>query len=142
MSNLQIQKNPTVDQVFQSYPDLVQKKIRHLRSLILEVAQDSEEITSLEETLKWGEPSYLVKKGSTIRIDWKQKTPHQYAMYFKCTSKLVSTFKLVYKDVFNFEGNRAIVFELNDKVPEMELKKCISAGLNYHRIKHLPLLGM
>ena len=66
--------------------------------------------TELEETLKWGEPSYLVKKGSTIRMDWKVKTPDQYAMYFKCTSKLVPTFRELFGDLFKYEKNRAILF--------------------------------
>ena len=47
---------------------------------------DKDLLKELEETLKWGEPSYLVKKGSTIRMDWKSKAPNQYAMYFKCTN--------------------------------------------------------
>ena len=57
----------------------------------------------LEETLKWGEPSYLTKYGSTVRMDWKEKNPEQFAVYFKCTSALVPTFKTIYKDKFKFE---------------------------------------
>jgi len=142
MKNLQIQINQEVEAVFNKYPQTVQKKVLNLRKLIIETAKDTEEITNLEETLKWGEPSYLVKKGSTIRIDWKEKTPDQYAIYFKCTSKLVPTFKLVYKDFFKFEGNRAIIFQMNDTIPEIELKNCIKAALTYHKIKHLPNLGL
>ena len=113
-----------------------------LRKLILESAEELEEVKEIEETLKWNEPSYIAKHGSTIRIDWKNKQPDQYAIYFKCTSKLVPTFKMVFNDKFNFEGDRAIIFSLNDKLPEAELKKCISAGLTYHKVKHLPLLGI
>ena len=58
---------------------------------------------------EWGEPSYLVKGGSTIRMDWKKANPEQYAMYFHCKTKLVDTFKELYQDVFKFEGNRAII---------------------------------
>jgi hypothetical protein len=109
--------------------------------LILETAKESEFVEELEETLKWGEPSYLVKKGSTIRIDWKAKTPDQYAIYFKCTSKLVLTFKEIYGDKFKYEKNRAILFDLDEKIPEKALKNCISMALNYHRLKDKPLLG-
>ena len=112
-----------------------------MRSLIIETAADIEEIEEMEETLKWGEPSYLVKKGSTIRIDWKAKTPDQYAVYFKCTSKLVPTFREVYGDTFRYEKNRAICFGLDDEVPEEELKDCIALALQYHAVKGLPLLG-
>lgn len=142
MKNLKIKTDPEVKLVFNKYPAAVRQKILNLRRLILEVASEIEEITGLQETLKWGEPSYLVEKGSTLRIDWKGKTPDQYAMYFKCTSRLVPTFKMVYKDLFEFEGNRAIIFQMNDKLPEDELKKCIKAGLTYHKVKRLPMLGL
>ncbi len=142
MKNLQINTNPKVKPVFNNYPDLVQDKLLNLRNLIIETANEIEEITALEETLKWGEPSYLTKYGSTIRIDWKSKTPNHYAMYFKCTSKLVPTFKMIYKNTFKFEGSRAIIFNLDDKIPSEELKYCIKAALTYHKVKHLPILGM
>ena len=142
MKNFHITKDPAVEQVFQNYPDSVRKKIRNLRRLILETAGETEEVTQLEETLKWGEPSYLINNGSTIRIDWKKKTPDQYAIYFKCTSKLVPTFRKVFKDSLKFEGDRAIVFEMDHSIPEAELKNCIRAALTYHKVKQLPLLGM
>ena len=141
-SNLNIVINPDVEHVFNKYPEFVRENMLKLRELILESAAETTEITDLEETLKWGEPSYLVKNGSTIRIDWKEKAPEQYAIYFKCTSKLVHTFKTVYNDLFRYEGSRAIVFQLNDKIPEVELKSCIKVALTYHKVKHLPLLGL
>lgn len=138
---MQLVSNPKVQEVFNAYPTEVKPQLLYLRELVLEVAKEVNDLEKLEETLKWGEPSYLTKLGSTLRMDWKPKNPNQYAMYFKCTSKLVSTFKIIYKDKFNFEGNRAIVFKLNDKVAETELKHCILLALTYHKIKHLPLLG-
>ncbi|CAH8292808.1 uncharacterized protein DUF1801 [Mariniflexile fucanivorans] len=138
---MQFVSNPKVEDVFKSYPNTVEKQMLHLRKLVIKTAERINGLDTLEETLKWGEPSYLTKHGSTVRMDWKSKTPNQYALYFKCTSKLVETFKIIYKDTFKFEGNRAIVFQLEDEIPEVELKHCISLALNYHRIKHLPLLG-
>jgi hypothetical protein len=75
-------------------------------------------------------------------MDWKPKFPDQYSIYFKCTSRLVETFKKVYGNKFEFEGNRAIVFQLDDKIPKNELKSCIKAALTYHKIKHLATLGL
>ena len=141
ISNLELTSDPKVLAVFNNYPKDIKKQMFHLRELILKSASKIEGLEKLEETLKWGEPSYLTKHGSTLRIDWKAKNPRQYAMYFKCTSKLVSTFKTIYKDTFTFEGNRAIIFQLDDKIPEKALKHCITLTLTYHKIKHLPLLG-
>ena len=139
---MSIESSPEVASVFDSYPDEVRDKLLNLRRLIIEAANEVETIKSLEESLKWGEPSYLVINGSTLRIDWKKSKPEQYAIYFKCTSKLVSTFKMVYKDRFNFEGTRAITFQMSETIPGVELKKCIKAGLTYHKVKQLPTLGL
>ncbi|WP_109830780.1 DUF1801 domain-containing protein [Reichenbachiella versicolor] len=133
--------NPSVQEKFDKYPDHVREKMNALRELVIETAQEDEQIDTLEETLKWGEPSYVTKHGSTLRMDWKQKTPDQYALYFVCTSKLVSTFQFIYGDLFQYEKTRAILLPLNGDVPREELKACISKTLNYHKIKHLDLLG-
>lgn len=142
MKDLRINTNPEVELVFSNYPDSVRNKMFYLRELIIEAAKEIDGITDVEETLKWGEPAYLTKHGSTIRIDWKSKTPSQYAMYFQCTSRLVPTFKLMFKDIFDFEGKRAIVFTIKDEIPVGELKLCIKAALTYHKVKHLPTLGI
>jgi hypothetical protein len=138
---MQIVSNPKVEEIFNNYPKNAKKQMLHLRKLVLDTASEIEGLEKLEETLKWGEPSYVTKHGSTLRMDWKAKNPNQYAIYFQCTSSLVSTFKIIYKNTFKFEGKRAILFQLNDKIPEAELKHCISLALTYHKIKHLPLLG-
>tara|TARA_R110002020_G_scaffold189767_1_gene389074 strand:+ start:191 stop:607 length:417 start_codon:yes stop_codon:yes gene_type:complete len=138
---MELKSNPEVEAVFSKYPDNIRDKMLNLRRLVLEVAEEIG-LTSLEETLKWGEPSFLAKKGSTIRMDWKVKSPGKYAMYFKCTSKLVPSFRLAYDEVFDYEGNRAIVFRLDEEIPEAELKNCIKAALTYHQVKNLPMLGL
>ena len=134
-------KNSEVAEVFNNYPEHIRKKLLKLRQLVLDTASETEEVSLLEETLKWGEPSYLAKSGSTIRIDWKKSNPEQYAMYFHCKTKLVDTFRELYNDQFTFEGNRAIIFGLNEDVPVNELKHCIRLSLTYHKVKNLPLLG-
>ena len=122
-------ENPKVAEVFNNYPEHIRPKMMHLRQLILDTANESEIVNNLEETLSWSEPSYKTKTGSTIRMDWKHKEPDQYAMYFTCTTSLVDTFKKLYGNKFRFEGNRAIVFDVSDEIPALELKHCISLAL-------------
>lgn len=141
MEKLAITQHPDIEAKFQSYPEAVKPKLAHLRKLILATAEAHPDIHQIEETLKWGEPSYLTRKGSTLRIDWKEKTPQQYAMYFKCTSKLVPTFKAVFGDIFSYENNRAIIFEMEEEIPEGALRECIELALTYHTVKNKPLLG-
>ena len=142
MPELEVHTTPEVELVFSRYPEGVRDKMLALRALILETAKELDEVGNIGETLKWGEPSYVTKFGSTLRMDWKAKTPNQYAMYFKCTSRLVETFRDVFKDKFNFDANRAIIFQMEDEIPRNELKKCIMAALTYHKVKHLPMLGI
>ncbi|MFT4772124.1 MAG: hypothetical protein ACJAXD_000861 [Cryomorphaceae bacterium] len=141
-NTLNLQSNPEVDSILNNYPEPVKKQMKQLRQPVLEAADEIEGLQNIEETLKWGEPSYLIKDGSTVRMDWKKKTPDQYAIYFKCTSKLVPTFREIYPTEFTYEGNRALVFSLEEELPAEALKHCIKVALTYHKVKHLPLLGM
>lgn len=139
--NLVINTDPRITEKFSSYPSHIQPKMARLRQLVVESAEELRSVEELEETLKWGEPSFLNKHGSTIRMDWKVKAPEQYALYFKCTSKLVLTFREKFPE-FEYEKNRAILFGLDDKLPEKKLKECIKAALQYHKVKGLEGLGM
>ena len=133
-------ENPKVAAVFESYPTGIQAKLMVLRQLILDTAASIEAVGEIEETLKWGEPSYLTpktKSGSTIRIAWKESREEQYSMYFKCTADLVPAFREKYPREFRFGGNRSIDFHIDDKVPVKELKCCIALALTYHRNKKL-----
>ncbi|MGM0581583.1 MAG: DUF1801 domain-containing protein [Bacteroidota bacterium] len=138
---MELKSDLRVKEVFDQYPESVKTQLLDLRELVLNTASEIDGLEKLEETLKWGEPSYLTKHGSTVRMDWKKKNPEQFALYFKCTSKLVETFKILYKDKLRFEGTRAIVFHIDEKLPEKEIKHCITLALTYHKIKHLPMLG-
>jgi hypothetical protein len=129
-----------VDSVFQNYPLKARQKLLKVRGYILSTAAEFD-LGEIEETLKWGEPSYLVKKGSTVRIAWSDKKPEQYGIYFNCQTTLVETIKEVYGDLFQYDGNRTIVFNTSDSIPTQELKHCLSLALRYHNLKHLPLLG-
>ncbi len=141
MTTLKIVKHPEIESRFNSYPAEARKHLLKLREIIIDAAQNMENIDSIEETLKWGEPSYITKKGSTVRINWNPKTPDQYSLYFICNTCLVETFKIVYGDVFSYEKNRAIHFSMNEDIPIEPTKACIRMALSYHTIKNKPLLG-
>ena len=129
-----------VEEKFNSYPSSARARLYEIRALIIDVA-GSESIGELTETLKWGEPSYLSKNGSTVRMNWSARTPDVVSIYFNCNTILVETFKELFQNTFVFKGNREIVLPLLKDVPIAELRSCISMALRYHKIKHLPLLG-
>jgi hypothetical protein len=126
--------NPQVAAVFAAYPDKIKSKLMFLRGMIFDVAAKADGVGVLEETLKWGQPSYLTtqsKSGSLIRIDRIKSQTGKYAMYFHCQTTLVDTFKEMYRDKFKFEGNRCIIFSVDDMVPVDELRHCIYMALTY-----------
>ena len=128
-------ENPEVAAVFDAYTEKVKPKLMFLRKLIFDVASRTEGVGELKETLKWGQPSYLTtqtKSGSLVRIDQIKSQEGKYAMYFHCQTTLVDTFKEMYQGVFEFGGNRSIIFSEKDKVPVEALSHCISMALTYH----------
>jgi hypothetical protein len=135
-------KSPEVGAVFKTYSMEVKERLLQLRQLIFDIASSTDGVGELEETLKWGQPSYLTlksKSGSTIRIHHVKSIEGQYAIYFNCNTNLVSTFRHIYPDTFKFEGNRAIHFNVNDDMPQTELSFCISLALTYHLNKRLDI---
>ena len=126
--------NAEITAKFNAYPPNVRPKLLALRELIFATATTAEGAGEIEETLKWGEPAYVTKNksGSTVRIDWKARNPGHYAMYFNCQTNLVETFRTLFPNDFKFEGNRALVFSVEDELPEDSLSMCTAASLTYH----------
>jgi hypothetical protein len=120
---------------FSTYPKPIRDRLLTLRRMIYEVASKTQGVGKVEEALRWGQPSYLTSatgSGSTIRIDQIGNEPRKYGIYFICTSGLVEEFKELYRNELNFEGNRSIVFDVADRLPDAALRHCISLALTHH----------
>src|ERR1700757_1818010 len=118
--------NPKVAAAFSSYPTRVRKKLLALRRLILDTARTTNGVGRLEETLKWGQVSYLTsesKSGSTIRIDQVKAEPDRYALYFHCQTNLVETFRELYPELV-YGGNRCILLDGAKEPPEDAPRHC------------------
>jgi hypothetical protein len=132
--------DPAVEAVFSAYPKTVKAKLLALRRLILDTAKTTRGVGLVEETLKWGQPSYLTpetRSGSTIRIDQVKTPVGQYAIYFHCQTNLVETFREFYPEL-RYGGNRCILLDAEDKVPEAALRHCVALALTYHLGKRKP----
>jgi Domain of unknown function (DU1801) len=128
-------QNVAVAMKFEGYPVLARSELLALRELIFTVAKATPGVRDVEECLRWGEPAYLSKSGSTIRIAWKAKAADRYAMYFNCQTTLVDSFRGRFPNEFAFEGNRALVFPLGEAISRDALATCIGAALTYHLSK-------
>ncbi|MCA9912002.1 MAG: DUF1801 domain-containing protein, partial [Anaerolineae bacterium] len=74
----------------------------------------------------------VTKSGSTVRIDALGDEPGAVALFFICSTSLVDTFRSIYGDQLNFEGDRCIWFGAGDEIPEAPIKHCIELALTYH----------
>jgi len=58
-------QNKAVEVKFNTYPEGVKENLLFLRQLVFEVAANTAGLGSLEETLKWGEPSDVTAQTSS-----------------------------------------------------------------------------
>ena len=106
-----------------------------LRRLIFDTARATPGVGALQETLKWGQPSYLTtvtKSGSTIRIDRVKSDDAGYALFFHCQTDLVETFRELYPTELSYGGNRSILLKAEQAIPEAALRHCVALALTYH----------
>jgi len=136
-----ISRSTEVCAVFDSYTKNDRLRLQQLRSLVLMAAYQINPDLKPEESLKWGQPSYVVPGGSPIRLGWSKKEPQGLAVFFHCQTSLVENFKALYGDRLSYEGKRAIVFPGNDPIPEEVVSHCLTLALTYHSVKQLPHLG-
>lgn len=102
-----------------------------LRELILDVAANLPQVGPLEESLKWGEPSYTPQRkntGSSVRI--APRKDGRVALHFICHTGLIEEFRELYPHL-NFEGKRGIIIDPAKPLPTDELRHCIAKALTY-----------
>lgn len=122
----------SINTVLSGYPQPQRVKLEELRNIVHATAKNIAEIEELEESLKWGQPSFVAKPkglGSSVRID---KRDEGVSVYFICNTGLVDKFRTIYPDQFNYIGNREIHFALDDDLNEDALSHCIAMALTYH----------
>ena len=134
-----------VKAVYDSWPKAARQRALKVRSLIRKTAdqirKDRSIESPMEETLKWGQPVYLLSSGSTLRLGYSESKPDVLSIYFNCNTKLVSTFRALFGDDLMLEGNRELQIPIEGEWPEGVVRECLRKTLEYHKLKDLPLLG-
>lgn len=106
----------------------------HLRRLILETAAQIDAVGDVEETLKWGQPSFQTTRprtGTAIRIDKDGPETADVALFVHCQTSLVSEWRVLYPHL-SFGGNRSVHFPAGEPLPEAEICQMVSMALRYH----------
>ena len=142
MSTTETKNTPTgaVAAAYDAYPVEYRNRLLAIRRLILGVPNHHPEIGDLEETLKWGEPSYLPCKkniGSTVRLNWRPDYGEKVGLFVMCSTTLIAEFKKHYDAELAFEGKRCVWVPMKGILPTAPLQHCISLALTYHLRKKI-----
>lgn len=127
--------DPKVAAVLDAYPAPLRERLLGLRTLIQETAAETAGVGPLEETLKWGEVSYLTTQsgsGTTVRIG-RDKRSGQPTIFVNCQTDLLSRYRTLYPEAFGYDGDRGVV--LGEAPDEAALKHVIALALTYHKAK-------
>ncbi|MEM8750618.1 MAG: DUF1801 domain-containing protein [Pseudomonadota bacterium] len=112
---------------------------KEVRKRIFAVADQHAQIGSIEETLKWGEPSYLTvrpKSGSTLRVSTNREDG-RLTLFVNCQTDLIDQIKTRYPDAFDYHGKRSVVFKSTSGSDADALDHVIALVLTYHSRKRV-----
>jgi hypothetical protein len=117
-----------------TYPAPARAMLDQIRNWIFDLAAGMEGVGAIDESLKWGEPAWRPKSGSgtTIRADWKPKTPDQVMIFFDCKTDLIDRTRSLLPDPLTCEGNRAIILPVDQPLCENAIKTALGWALRYH----------
>ena len=123
---------PSHDALFAAAPADIAARLTTLRDQIRSIAQGLD--VPLEETLKWGAPSFVPPKrvGTTIRLGHNGQ---DCVLYVHCQTDLVSRWRMLFPTEFTYEGNRAVVIPVKDPFAKGAFDQIASMALTYHRDK-------
>ena len=127
--------DPAVAAVLDAYPAPLRARLTRLRALIAETAAATDGVGPLEETLKWGEVSYLTSasgSGTTVRIG-RDKRSGQPAIFVNCQTDLLSRYRSLYPKGFSYDGDRGVI--VGEAADEAALRRMIALALTYHARK-------
>lgn len=125
--------DPNVQAAFDAFPPAARETALILRALILDEAAQNDAVGALDETLKWGQPSYLTsatKSGTTLRIGLPKSGG--CAIYAHCATTVISSFAEAFAGLDVIEGNRAVHFASARDIAPDRIRLLIRHALTYH----------
>ena len=124
-------QSPALADAFAAMPDDKRAHILALRDLIFETGKTLP-IGRIEESLKWGQPSYNTpdtKAATPIRLGITKAD--DLAIFTHCQSTVMSDFRALAPPDMKFDGNRALLLSPDSPLPLDEITPLIRAALTY-----------
>jgi len=122
----------TCDRIAAAF-DLPDEKARAgllaLRDLILETAGALPDIGPVEEALRWGQPSYISRKGTPLRLGVPKSG--RFGLFVHCQSRVIPNYLERYPAWDRIEGTRALLFDRPDQIEPLRHGWLIRHALTY-----------
>ena len=120
-----------------TWPVSAKEMLWRCRAIFHDVAEQAK-VGTLDETLKWGQPSWRPSKsrtGSTLRIDWNPKFPDRLSFFVDCKTDLAARMQTLYPDLPENDGQRHLAITLSAPLPEQAITHLADMTFTYHRAK-------
>ncbi|SHJ67586.1 hypothetical protein SAMN05444000_111116 [Shimia gijangensis] len=124
-----------IETTIAGWPEAAKTCFHALRKVIFQTAASNSAVGTLEEVLKWGEPSFLTsqtRSGTTLRISWKPKTPDEIGVFVICRTDMLKQVRALYPEAFRYEGTRAAYLPLSHPIPEEAVAYLAMRAQTYH----------
>ncbi len=115
--------------VFMRVPDPARSGMLYLRDKLYEIAKTIPATKGLDESLKWGQPSYVPKSGIGTPLRLGQ-TDEGFGLFVHCQTTVISEFASLTSNV-NIDGNRGVLFTSMDEVKGSNLEPMICHAMTY-----------
>ncbi len=105
-----------------------------VRRLIYRLATETTGVGAIEESLKWGSPSYLAvspRTGTPLRLDRHTGDENTVGIYVHCQSRVMEQFKVVHPSSPRTLGARALLLHTDKALPTAALCDFLLIALTY-----------
>jgi hypothetical protein len=129
---------PHIQAVYDSYPKEMRKALLNIRRLIFDVAASTSNVGTIQEVLRWNEPTYIPvnpKSGTPIRLAWHAARPKEFGVYVHCQTTIIKDFKREHPEAFTYHKTRGLIFFAGDAVPVQPLREFIRQALTYYSLQ-------
>jgi hypothetical protein len=100
-----------------------------LRDLILETAETLPDIGPVGEALRWGQPSYISRKGTPLRLGVPKSA--RFGLFVHCQSRVIPNYIERYPAWDRIDGTRAVLFDRPDQIEPLRHGWLIRHALTY-----------
>lgn len=122
-----------VEAALADYPDATRDRVLQLREVLWEVVAAEPAIGVVEESLKWGQPSYrpaTAGTGTTVRID-RVSGSDDVAVFTPCSTSLVAEFRAAHGSIATYDGKRGVIVPAEGEIPLAALRDHMREALLY-----------